>query len=171
MEALLAEIDREPKANHDRGQDPRNFADRQPVLRPRLGRLFDSSDGSGSLGVQGLASPNSAGPVRAVHQRDVDLVLNALKERGRLRTISTPKLLAMEGLEAETVVGTEIGYHATTETTTINQVTQPIMLIEFLRRRNPVEGHHPSSGARRKGHSPTGGSQPDLRAASCSKRL
>jgi type II secretory pathway component GspD/PulD (secretin) len=54
-------------------------------------------------------------------------VLNALKERGRLRTISTPKLLAMEGLEAETVVGTEIGYRVTT---TINQVSTES--IEFL---------------------------------------
>ncbi|MCP4984129.1 MAG: type II and III secretion system protein, partial [Gammaproteobacteria bacterium] len=40
---------------------------------------------------------------------------------------STPKLLAMEGLEAETVVGTEIGYRVTT---TINQVTTES--IEFL---------------------------------------
>jgi len=54
-------------------------------------------------------------------------VLNALKERGRLRTISTPKLLAMEGLEAETVVGTRIGFKVTT---TVNQVTTES--IEFL---------------------------------------
>jgi type II secretory pathway component GspD/PulD (secretin) len=53
--------------------------------------------------------------------------LSALKERGRLRTISTPKLLAMEGVEAETIVGTEIGYQVTT---TINQVTSES--IEFL---------------------------------------
>ena len=62
-----------------------------------------------------------------LNNSNVDLVLNALKERGRLRTISTPKLLAMEGLEAETVVGTQIGFKVTT---TVNQVTTES--IEFL---------------------------------------
>ncbi|MCP4766080.1 MAG: type II and III secretion system protein [Gammaproteobacteria bacterium] len=57
----------------------------------------------------------------------VSLVLSALKERGRLRTISTPKLLAMEGLEAETIVGADIGFRVTT---TVNLVTTES--IEFL---------------------------------------
>jgi type II secretory pathway component GspD/PulD (secretin) len=89
--------------------------------------LFSTTDGSGALGVQGLANAASADLFAQYTNSDVDLVLNALKERGRLRTISTPKLLAMEGLEAETVVGTEIGYRVTT---TINQVSTES--IEFL---------------------------------------
>jgi type II secretory pathway component GspD/PulD (secretin) len=81
----------------------------------------------GSFGVRGLANRASAGLFAQYTSEDVDLVLSALKERGRLRTISTPKLLAMEGHEAETVVGTEIGYQVTT---TINQVTTES--IDFL---------------------------------------
>ena len=90
-------------------------------------RLFESASEIGAIGVRGLASTTSAGLFAQYTNDDIELVLSALKERGRLRTISTPKLLAMEGLEAETVVGTEIGYQVTT---TINQVTTES--IEFL---------------------------------------
>lgn len=89
--------------------------------------LFNASNGSGNLGTQGLATPGSAGLFAQFTNSNVELVLSALKERGRLRTISTPKLLAMEGLEAESVVGTNIGYRVTT---TVNQVTTES--VEFL---------------------------------------
>ena len=89
--------------------------------------LFNASDGEGSIGTRGLATRASAGLFAEFTNDNVELVLTALKERGRLRTISTPKLLAMEGLEAETVVGANIGYRVTT---TINQVTSES--VEFL---------------------------------------
>ena len=89
--------------------------------------LFNAADGSGSVGTQGLATPGSPGLFAQFSNSNVELVLNALKARGRLRTISTPKLLAMEGLEAESVVGSNIGYKVTT---TVNQVTTES--IEFL---------------------------------------
>ena len=89
--------------------------------------LFDAQDAQGSIGTRGLATRASAGLFAEFTNDNVELVLTALKERGRLRTISTPKLLAMEGLEAETVVGANIGYRVTT---TINQVTSES--VEFL---------------------------------------
>jgi type II secretory pathway component GspD/PulD (secretin) len=89
--------------------------------------LFDASGGKGEIGTQRLANPISKGLFAQYSNSNVELVLSALKERGRLRTISTPKLLAMEGLEAETVVGTNIGYRVTT---TVNLVTTET--IEFL---------------------------------------
>ena len=46
---------------------------------------------------------------------------------GRVRTLSTPKLLALEHEEAEVIIGDRIGYRVTT---TINQVTTES--IEFL---------------------------------------
>jgi len=127
IETLLGEIDREPKQIMIEAKILEITLTDNQSYGLDWAKLFDSSDGSGSLGTQGLANPNSAGLFAQYTNSNVDLVLNALKERGRLRTISTPKLLAMEGLEAETVVGTEIGYRVTT---TINNVTTES--IEFL---------------------------------------
>jgi type II secretory pathway component GspD/PulD (secretin) len=127
MEALLEEIDREPKQIMIEAKILEISLTDNQSYGLDWAKLFSSTDGSGALGVQGLANAASAGLFAQYTNSDVDLVLNALKERGRLRTISTPKLLAMEGLEAETVVGTEIGYRVTT---TINQVSTES--IEFL---------------------------------------
>ncbi len=127
IEALLGEIDREPKQIMIEAKILEITLTDNQSYGLDWAKLFDSSDGTGSLGTQGLANPNSAGLFAQYTNSNVDLVLNALKARGRLRTISTPKLLAMEGLEAETVVGTEIGYRVTT---TINNVTTES--IEFL---------------------------------------
>ena len=55
------------------------------------------------------------------------LALNALESRGRVRTLSTPKLLALEGQEASVIIGDRRGFQVTT---TINQVTSET--IEFL---------------------------------------
>lgn len=127
MQALLDEIDREPKQIMIEAKILEISLTDNQSYGLDWARLFSSTDGSGALGIQGLANAASAGLFAQYTNSDVDMVLNALKERGRLRTISTPKLLAMEGLEAETVVGTEIGYRVTT---TINQVTTES--IEFL---------------------------------------
>ena len=127
MEMLLDEIDREPKQIMIEAKILEITLTDNQSYGLDWAKLFDSSDGTGSLGTTGLASPGSAGLFAQYTNSNVELVLNALKERGRLRTISTPKLLAMEGLEAETVVGTEIGYKVTT---TINNVSTES--IEFL---------------------------------------
>ncbi|MDH3450628.1 MAG: hypothetical protein OEO18_21010 [Gammaproteobacteria bacterium] len=127
MEALLVEIDREPKQIMIEAKILEISLSDNQSYGLDWARLFDSSGGTGSFGTQGLANPASAGLFAQYNNSNVDLVLNALKERGRLRTISTPKLLAMEGLEAETVVGTQIGFKVTT---TVNQVTTES--IEFL---------------------------------------
>lgn len=127
MESLLAQIDRQPKQIMIEAKILEISLNDTQSYGLDWTRLFSSSDGSGAIGVQGLANPLSAGLFAQYTNSDVELILNMLKERGRLRTISTPKLLAMEGQEAETVVGTEIGYRVTT---TINQVSTES--IEFL---------------------------------------
>ena len=127
IERILVEVDREPKQIMIEAKILEiSLTDNQSYGLDWV-KLFDSSSGVGSIGTQGLASPNADGLFAQFTNSNVELVLSALKARGRLRTISTPKLLAMEGLEAETVVGTEIGYSVTT---TINQVTTES--IEFL---------------------------------------
>lgn len=55
------------------------------------------------------------------------MFLNTLKSRGGLKTLSTPKLLALENQEAEAIIGNRLGYRITT---TINQVTSES--VEFL---------------------------------------
>jgi len=127
IESILGEIDREPMQILIEAKILEISLTDKQAYGLDWARLFDSSSAIGAIGVRGLASTTSAGLFAQYASDDVELVLSALKERGRLRTISTPKLLAMEGVEAETIVGTEIGYQVTT---TINQVTSES--IEFL---------------------------------------
>ncbi len=54
-------------------------------------------------------------------------MLNALSARGRVHTLSTPKLLALENQEAAVIIGDRQGYRVTT---TVNQVTTES--IEYL---------------------------------------
>ena len=126
IETLLAEVDREPKQILIEAKILEISLIDNQSFGLNWSKIFNSSNPSGSIGTQGLTN-STTGLFAEYNNDNVDLVLNALKERGRLRTISTPKLLAMEGREAETVVGTRIGFKVTT---TANQVTTES--IEFL---------------------------------------
>jgi type II secretory pathway component GspD/PulD (secretin) len=93
-------------------------------------KLFESDGGEGSFGTTGLATPADSGRegfVFDLTNPNVEIALDALKARGRVRTLSTPKLLALENQEASVIVGDRRGYQVTT---TINQVTTES--IEFL---------------------------------------
>lgn len=127
IEVIIDAIDREPKQIMIEAKILEISLTDNQSYGLNWAKLFDNSDGSLSIGTQRLANPLSPGLFAQFSSSSVELVLSALKERGRLRTISTPKLLAMEGLEAETVVGTNIGFRVTT---TVNQVTTES--IEFL---------------------------------------
>ncbi len=83
-------------------------------------KLFNSDGGTGSYGFNGLASANSNGLVLELVTPNIEFALNMLSTEGRVKTLSTPKLLAVENQEAEVVIGERIGYKLTT---TINQVT------------------------------------------------
>jgi len=90
-------------------------------------RLFRANRGSGNVGLRGLSSPLSPGFFFDFVNPNVEVFLDTLKNQGRVRTLSTPKLLAMENQEASVVIGDRIGYKVTT---TVNQVTTES--IEFL---------------------------------------
>lgn len=124
---LLVEIDKEPRQILIEAKILEITLTDNQSFGLDWSKLFSSDDGSGSLGTQGLSNSTSPGLFAQYTNSNIDVVLNALKERGRLRTLSTPKLLAMEGHEAETVVGTRLGFKVTT---TVNQVTSET--IEFL---------------------------------------
>jgi len=87
-------------------------------------------DGDGVLGTQGLAAAGSAGSTGlflTLSNPEVELLFNALEARGRVRTLSTPKLLTLENQESSVIIGDRRGYLVTT---TINQVTSET--VEFL---------------------------------------
>ena len=92
--------------------------------------LFTIRDSAGIFGTQGLinaGSASSTGFFLTLADEQLELLFNALEARGSVRTLSTPKLLALENQEASVIIGDRRGFQVTT---TINQVTSET--IEFL---------------------------------------
>lgn len=93
-------------------------------------KLFSSDGGEGRVagrGLSGVGGSGASGFLFELLTPNVDLTLTALNEDGRVRTLSTPKLLALDNQEASVIIGDRRGYAVTT---TINQVTTES--IEFL---------------------------------------
>ncbi|MGD2074256.1 MAG: hypothetical protein PVI91_07370 [Gammaproteobacteria bacterium] len=90
-------------------------------------RLFNYDSGEGAVGVRNLSNPGSPGLFFDLVTPNVEVFLDSLRARDRLRTLSTPKLLALEDQEAETIIGDRLGYNVTT---TIDNVTKTS--VEFL---------------------------------------
>ena len=87
-------------------------------------RIFSGTE---RVGTAGLATRNNLGLVLNLVNSNIDVYLSALSNKGRVHTLATPKLLALEDQEASTNVGDQLGYRLTT---TINNVTSES--IEFL---------------------------------------
>jgi len=117
---IIGEIDRQPVQILIEARILEVTLDRTQNYGLDWSRLFTADGGQGAFGVQGLATPGSPGLFLTLVSANVEAALNALDEDGRVRTLSTPKLLALEHQEAEVVIGDRIGYRVTT---TINQVT------------------------------------------------
>jgi len=86
----------------------------------------------GSFGAAGLAEGTAAAPspgffFSIIMNDRLEAFFSALATRGRVRTLATPKLLALENQEAKTVIGDSTGYKVTT---TINLVTSES--VQFL---------------------------------------
>ena len=90
-------------------------------------KFFDSDGGSGEFGTQGLGDSTSPGLFFNYTNNNITAALDALTSQGRVRTLSSPKLLAIEDQESSVIIGDRRGYSVTT---TINQVTTES--IEFL---------------------------------------
>jgi type II secretory pathway component GspD/PulD (secretin) len=86
-----------------------------------------SADGANQVGTQGLATRATPGLFFNLMNRNVNVYLNALSNKGRVHTLATPKLLNLENQEASTNIGDKLGYKLTT---TINNVTTES--IQFL---------------------------------------
>ena len=90
-------------------------------------KFFSSDGGTGDFGTQGLGNPTSAGLFFNYTNDNITAALDALTSQGRVRTLSSPKLLAVEDQESSVIVGDRRGYSVIT---TINQVTTES--VEFL---------------------------------------
>lgn len=90
-------------------------------------KFFNSDGGSGEFGTQGLNDPLSPGLFFNYTNDNISAALDALTSQGRVRTLSSPKLLAIEDQESSVIIGDRRGYSVTT---TINQVTTES--VEFL---------------------------------------
>jgi len=127
VERLLAEID----------QDPRQILIEARILEIKLddeeswgidwSHTFSPDGGSATIGVRDLALKATPGFFFDLMTSDIEVAITALAQKGRVRTLSTPTLLALEHQEAEVVVGDRLGFRVTT---TVNQVTTES--VEFL---------------------------------------
>jgi len=89
---------------------------------------FRLEGGPGKIGQAGLAPLGLSGFFAQLVTPKFDVFINALRNQGRVRTLSTPKLLVMENDEAQVVIGDRVGFKVTT---TINQVTtETVQFIE-----------------------------------------
>ena len=128
--ALISDIDRQPKQILIEAKILEVTLNSEDSYGINWSDFFQSDGGEGSYGTRGLdgaGASGSSGLFFEIANTDLTAMLSALEQNGRIRTLSTPKLLALENEEASVIVGDRRGY---TVTTTINQVTSES--IEFL---------------------------------------
>ncbi len=126
IEQLLVELDSQPKQILIEARILEISLDDNETYGIDWSRILSVNDGGitsnsdSSFGIQGLNAPASPGFFFSLINPNISLALNALDAKGRVKTLSTPKLLALEHEEAEVIIGDRTGYQVTT---TINQVT------------------------------------------------
>jgi type IV pilus assembly protein PilQ len=98
--------------------------DRSSTLGINWEVLFGRNGLGGRLGrvlTQGFAtSPATAAPglFFSVVDTDFSILLSALQERGDVNTLANPKVLTLDGKEAEILIGSKLGFRVTTTTQT-----------------------------------------------------
>lgn len=124
---LLLELDVQPKQILIEAKVLEVTLDDSEVYGVDWSKVFGSSgNDSGSFGINGLAAgsatggPRQAGFFFGLTNRNLDLFLEAKSTKNRVKTLASPKLLAMENQQAKAVIGNNTGYKVTT---TIDQVT------------------------------------------------
>ena len=131
---LLLELDAQPKQVLIEAKVLEVKLDDGEIYGVDWSKVFGAAGGThGSFGTNALASgsatggPKQAGFFFSLANKNLELFLEAQSTRNRVRTLSTPKLLALENQEARVSIGDSTGYKVTT---TINQVTTES--IQFL---------------------------------------
>lgn len=130
IEKLVREIDRQPKQILIEAKILEVTLTEEDSYGIDWASFFESDGGGGSFGTRGLegvGGSRTSGLFANITNADLTAKLSALEKDGRIRTLSTPQLLALEHEEASVIVGDRRGYKVTT---TINLVTTES--IEFL---------------------------------------
>ena len=124
IEKLLEQIDSQPKQIMIEAKILEITLDESERFGVDWKRLFGSDSGGSSFGTSGLATGTAAAPSQGFFfsflNSRLELFFGALATAGRVRTLSTPKLLALENQESKVIIGDSTGYKVTT---TINLVT------------------------------------------------
>lgn len=124
LKSLLREVD----------SQPRQILIEAKILEITLkdeetfGIDWQSTRGDGDFGTLSLADRDSTGMYFNLVGNSLNAYLSALSETGRVRTLSTPKLLVLEDQEAEVIVGDKIGYSVVT--TTGSTTTESVEFLE-----------------------------------------
>ncbi len=103
---------------------------------------WQAKRGDGNFGTLSLAKRDTAGMFLNILGTDLDAYLSALSTTGRVRTLSTPKLLVLEDQSAEVVVGDKLGFRVVT--TTGNTTSESVQFLEsgiILRVKASVDGN------------------------------
>ena len=129
IESLLEELDSQPVQILIEAQILEIKLERSEVYGVDWRKLFTPGGGTGQVGTSGLAAP-AAGFFYSVVNPSVEIALGALSKKGRVRTLSTPKLMALEHQEAEVVIGDRIGYKELTTSGNGNQQTETIKFLD-----------------------------------------
>jgi type II secretory pathway component GspD/PulD (secretin) len=130
IEKLVREVDHQPRQILIEAKILEVTLNEEDSYGINWSSFFESNGGDGSFGTRGLEGVGASGTEGLffeVANVDLSVMLSALEQDGRIRTLSTPKLLALEYQEASVIVGDRRGFKVTT---TINQVTTES--IEFL---------------------------------------
>jgi type II secretory pathway component GspD/PulD (secretin) len=132
MEKLLEQLDIQPKQVMIEARILEVTLDESERFGIDWRKIFGSPDNlSGNFGTSGLAAGSPAAPSQgfffSLVSRNLTAYFDALATAGRVRTLSTPKLLALENQESKVIIGDSTGYKVTT---TINLVTTES--IQFL---------------------------------------
>ena len=134
LESVIKEIDKEPRQILIEAKILEISLDETESFGLDWWKIFTKSDkvlgieddGTGTVGAKGLTN-STTGLIFNLVNDNINITLNALNEKGRVKTLSTPKLLTLERQEASVIIGDRKGYKLTT---TIDQVTSES--IEFL---------------------------------------
>ena len=132
VEKLLEQLDIQPKQVMIEARILEVTLDQSERFGIDWKKIFGSSGNvSGDFGTSGLAAGTPAVPSQgfffSLVNNNLTAYFDALATSGRVRTLSTPKLLALENQESKVIIGDSTGYKVTT---TINLVTTES--IQFL---------------------------------------
>lgn len=128
LEKVLREIDMQPKQILIEAQILEIKLDESQVLGVDWAQVLTSTpDKVSTLGQKGFASKVSSGLFYSIVSANLNLYLNALSSKGRVRALTSPKLLTLENQEAITRIGGSLGYKVTN---TVNTAT--VESVQFL---------------------------------------